>query len=120
MGSRTKQSLLGIIVCCVALVALFSLHFNDIKNFSLFIFILASMAIFIYRAFSETEQSSEGNEQLESVLNAIPGFVSWIDSNQVYLGVNKNLSDFFNMEPKDFIGKRLGTVTKEKNTNCLK
>lgn len=48
------------------------------------------------------------NEQLQAVLDAVPGLVSWIDSNLRYLGVNRHLSAAFDMPPESFIGKEVG------------
>jgi len=45
-----------------------------------------------------------------AVIDAIPGFVSWVDDDLTYLGVNQHLCDFFNKVPSDFIGKELGHV----------
>ncbi len=50
----------------------------------------------------------QAKEQLRAVLDAVPGFVSWITSEGRYLGVNQNLADSFNLSPDAFIGKELG------------
>jgi PAS domain-containing protein len=47
-------------------------------------------------------------EQFEAVLNIIPGFISWIDADLRYIGVNKYLADLYNLFPEDFIGKKIG------------
>ncbi|HEY9703881.1 MAG TPA: PAS domain S-box protein, partial [Allocoleopsis sp.] len=47
-------------------------------------------------------------EQLEAVLNAVPGFVSWVDNQGIYQGVNSHLANAFNLQPEDFIGQELG------------
>lgn len=47
-------------------------------------------------------------EQLQAVLDAVPGFVSWIDGDRRYLGVNKHLASCFELYPGDFVGKELG------------
>ncbi|MEZ2250531.1 PAS domain S-box protein [Microcoleus sp.] len=54
------------------------------------------------------ESLQQAKEQLQAVLDAVPGFISWIDADGKYLGVNRHLADSFNLMPKDFIGKELG------------
>jgi PAS domain S-box-containing protein len=50
----------------------------------------------------------QAKEQLRAVLDAVPGFVSWISSDGRYLGVNRHLAERFNLSPDDFVGKELG------------
>ncbi|TVQ62814.1 MAG: PAS domain S-box protein [Spirulina sp. DLM2.Bin59] len=60
----------------------------------------------------------QAKEQLQAVLDAVPGFVSWIgrfeetESEQsrelYYLGVNHQLASAFGVEPQAFMGQRLG------------
>ncbi|MDY6783487.1 MAG: PAS domain S-box protein [Cyanobacteriota bacterium] len=47
-------------------------------------------------------------EQLEAVLNAVPGSISWINANGVYVGVNHHLAQQWNLPPEAFVGKQLG------------
>jgi PAS domain S-box-containing protein len=54
---------------------------------------------------SELQQAKE---QLRAVLDAVPGFVSWINSEGRYLGVNQYLANSFNLSPEAFVGKKLG------------
>jgi len=56
----------------------------------------------------EPQFSTEADEQLETLLEAIPGLVSWISSDLHYLGVNRHLAEIFNMTPEEFIGKDIG------------
>ena len=51
---------------------------------------------------------TEADEQLQTLLEAIPGLVSWISSDLHYLGVNRHLAEIFNMAPEEFIGKDIG------------
>ncbi|MEM9543322.1 MAG: adenylate/guanylate cyclase domain-containing protein [Cyanobacteria bacterium P01_E01_bin.42] len=46
--------------------------------------------------------------QLQAVLEAVPGIVSWISSDLSYLGVNRHLAKTFNLTPEDFAGKNIG------------
>ncbi len=54
------------------------------------------------------EALAEAKEQLEAVLNAVPGSISWIGSNGVYLGVNRHLSESLNLSPDEIVGKEVG------------
>lgn len=47
-------------------------------------------------------------DQLEAVLNAVPGLVSWIGSDLRYLGVNKHLAQAYNVPAEEFIGREVG------------
>ncbi len=50
----------------------------------------------------------QAKDQLRAVLDAVPGFVSWISSDGRYLGVNQQLADSFNLSPETFVGQELG------------
>ncbi|NJN63194.1 MAG: PAS domain-containing protein, partial [Coleofasciculaceae cyanobacterium RL_1_1] len=54
------------------------------------------------------EALRESQEQLWAVLDAVPGFVSWIDAQGHYLGVNRHLATSYNMPAEAFVGKELG------------
>jgi signal transduction histidine kinase len=54
------------------------------------------------------EALRESQEQLWAVLDAVPGFVSWIDAKGHYLGVNRHLAASYNMPAEAFVGKELG------------
>lgn len=47
-------------------------------------------------------------DQLEAVLNAVPGLVSWISSDLKYLGVNRHLAKSYNVPAEEFVGKEVG------------
>ncbi|CAD5972293.1 Adenylate cyclase [Planktothrix tepida] len=47
-------------------------------------------------------------DQLEAVLDVIPGTVSWISSDLRYLGVNRYLASTFDLKPEDFVGQDIG------------
>lgn len=53
---------------------------------------------------SELQQAKE---QLRAVLDAMPGFVAWIDCEGKYLGVNQYMANCFNLSPDDFVGQDL-------------
>ena len=48
------------------------------------------------------------NEQLQAILEAVPGMVSWISSDLNYLGVNRHLAAACKLSPEDFQGKEIG------------
>ena len=43
-----------------------------------------------------------------SVLDAVPGLVSWVDSDLRYLGVNRHLANAYGLPAENFIGKEVG------------
>ncbi|WP_231505957.1 PAS domain S-box protein [Planktothrix serta] len=47
-------------------------------------------------------------EQLQAVLDAVPGFVSWISNDLHYLGVNRHLANTYHLQPEDFVGQEIG------------
>ena len=47
------------------------------------------------------------NEQLEAVLNAVPGSISWIGEDGLYIGVNRHLAQSWNLSPEAFIGQKV-------------
>jgi signal transduction histidine kinase len=53
-------------------------------------------------------QLLSSSEMLQAVIDAIPGYVSWISSDLVYLGVNQALATSLNMNCSEFPGKRVG------------
>ncbi|MGL5083358.1 MAG: transporter substrate-binding protein [Microcoleaceae cyanobacterium] len=47
-------------------------------------------------------------DQLKTILEVIPGMVSWISSDLCYLGVNQYLADIFDLPPETFINRYIG------------
>ncbi len=47
-------------------------------------------------------------DQLQAILDAVPGIVSWISDDLRYLGVNNHLAKTFNMPVDAFIGQDIG------------
>ena len=47
-------------------------------------------------------------DQLQAILDAVPGIVSWISSDLRYLGVNRHLAQTFNLPIESFAGKDIG------------
>ena len=54
------------------------------------------------------EDAIQSEKNLRNVLDAIPGFVSWVNKDLYYLGVNAKLAKAFDSTPDDFIGKSIG------------
>ncbi len=54
------------------------------------------------------QELAEAKEQLEAVLNAVPGAISWIDSGGVFVGVNRHLAENFNLSQEAFVGQEVG------------
>lgn len=54
------------------------------------------------------EALQAAKEQLQAVLDAVPGFVSWVSIDRQYLGVNRHLAGAFNLTPEAFVGRKLG------------
>ncbi|MGM3305399.1 PAS domain S-box protein [Anabaena sp. WFMT] len=54
------------------------------------------------------QELAEAKDQLEAVLNAVPGSISWVDSGGVYIGVNRHLAENFNLTQDAFIGQDVG------------
>ena len=51
---------------------------------------------------------AESKDQLEAVLDAIPGSISWIDARGQYIGVNRYQAETRNLPPDAFVGKEVG------------
>ncbi|MDJ0555572.1 MAG: PAS domain S-box protein [Microcoleaceae cyanobacterium MO_207.B10] len=66
----------------------------------------------VVRDISEQKKTNKGlleaKEQLQAVLNAVPGLVSWVDADLRYLGVNKHLANSYNLPTEAFISKEVG------------
>ncbi len=47
-------------------------------------------------------------DQLQTILDAVPGPISWIGADGRYLGVNENLASKYDLPPEAFIGQPMG------------
>lgn len=61
----------------------------------------------------------EAKEQLQAVLDAVPGLVSWVSSDLRYLGVNRHLASAYQMPAEVFIGQRVGFLDTSPKFNDL-
>jgi two-component system, NtrC family, sensor kinase len=61
----------------------------------------------------------EAKEQLQAVLDAVPGLVSWVSSDLRYLGVNRHLANAYQMPGQVFIGQKIGFLETSPKFNDL-
>ena len=54
------------------------------------------------------QELAESKDQLEAVLDAIPGSISWIDARGQYIGVNRYQAETRNLPPDAFVGQEVG------------
>ncbi len=54
---------------------------------------------------------TKADEQLKTLLEAIPALVSWISSDLLYQGVNRHFAKIYNLAPEEFIGKNIGFLS---------
>jgi len=51
---------------------------------------------------------ASAKEQLEAVLNAVPGPISWVDAGGVYIGVNRHFAESWQLSQEAFVGREVG------------
>ncbi|PNW33118.1 UNVERIFIED_CONTAM: hypothetical protein BEN50_00230 [Euhalothece sp. KZN 001] len=51
---------------------------------------------------------ADAKEQLETVIDTVPGAISWLNSGGIYLGVNRHLAEDWNIKQDSFIGREVG------------
>ncbi|MCS7210050.1 MAG: PAS domain S-box protein [Chloroherpetonaceae bacterium] len=78
----------------------------------------SSVSIALERKYIEQELM-EAKEQFQAVLDAVPGFVSWVSADMTYLGLNRHLAAALGGKPEDFVGKKVGFLN-SKFYNFLK
>ncbi|MEG4145482.1 PAS domain S-box protein [Microcoleus sp. Pol12B5] len=61
----------------------------------------------------------EAKEQLQAVLDAVPGLVSWVSSDLRYLGVNRHLASAYKMPSELFTGQKVGFLDTSPKFNDL-
>ena len=47
-------------------------------------------------------------DHLRAVLDAVPGYISWVSIDAKYIGVNRHLAESLNRSPEFFVGKDVG------------
>ncbi|MDD0853736.1 ATP-binding protein [Halobacteriovorax sp. GB3] len=55
-----------------------------------------------------SRELEEKNSYIQAILDGIPGLVSWIGKDYRYLGVNSRLAELYDLEPDQFVGKKIG------------
>jgi two-component system, NtrC family, sensor kinase len=61
----------------------------------------------------------EAKEQLQAVLDAVPGLVSWVSSDLRYLGVNRHLAAAYQLPAEIFNGQQVGFLETSPKFNDL-
>jgi PAS domain S-box-containing protein len=61
------------------------------------------------------DELANANEQLEAVLDAVPGAISWIASDGIYLGINSYLAQSLHLTPEAIIGNPIDIVGNSPN-----
>ncbi|WP_293123034.1 PAS domain S-box protein [Microcoleus sp. bin38.metabat.b11b12b14.051] len=61
----------------------------------------------------------DAKEQLQAVLDAVPGLVSWVSSDFRYLGVNRHLANAYQMPGQVFVGQKIGFIQNSQKFNDL-
>ncbi len=62
------------------------------------------------RLIEQQRITQETKEQLEAVLDAVPGVISWIGKDMRYRGVNGFIERLTGIAPADYIGKEVGSA----------
>lgn len=70
----------------------------------------ASMLLVEKQLAEQRKVVQETKEQLEAVLNAVPGTISWVSKDLRYLGVNDHIESITGIKPEEFIGKKVGFI----------
>jgi adenylate cyclase len=69
---------------------------------------ISGLIVAIRRLRTQSHELTIANEQLEAVMNAVPGSISWINARGMYLGVNHHFAKNWQLPQEDFIGKMVG------------
>ncbi|WP_198525038.1 sensor domain-containing protein [Kamptonema formosum] len=56
----------------------------------------------------QQEALLQAEDRLQTILDAVPGIVSWIGSDLRYLGVNRHLAALYRLPPAAFVGQSIG------------
>ena len=114
--SKFKFNLLNTIVHILYLALIYATFVHIPQEYVLGKIICIFVLIYSYLYFLNNSKSSlQKSEQFQAILDALPGFVSWINRDLVYLGVNSKMCSFFGLSEKDFIGQQLGEMTEYHN-----
>lgn len=98
------------------------LHFDDREYMINGVYIKGKINLYLtdVSELMETRRIFEEKEQYNrAIIDAMPGFVSWIDRDHKYLGVNDHMCKFFHKKAEDFIGLTVGEVAKDGGDNII-
>lgn len=75
---------------------------------------LETINIQLYEEIAQREKTQlalqEAKDQLQVVLDAVPGCISWVSADLQYFGVNQYLAKLFKLPIQAFIGQRVGSL----------
>lgn len=89
------------------------------RNFTASIADYTALALETHDRIKTQTELESANDQLQAVLDAVPGSISWFSSDLVYLGVNGYLAKTFNANPETFLGKKIGFLQGSPKFNHL-
>ncbi len=89
------------------------------RNFAASIADYTALALETHDRIKTQTELESANDQLQAVLDAVPGSISWFSSDLVYLGVNGYLAKTFNANPETFLGKKIGFLQGSPKFNHL-
>ncbi|MBO0350294.1 PAS domain S-box protein, partial [Phormidium pseudopriestleyi FRX01] len=89
------------------------------RNFAASIADYTALALETHDRIKTQTELESANDQLQAVLDAVPGSISWFSSDLVYLGVNGYLAKTFNANPDTFLGKKIGFLQGSPKFNHL-
>ncbi len=58
-------------------------------------------------------QGQDSKQLLETVIDAVPGPLSYVNSDLEYIGINRFLADFLNVSAEEVVGKPIGFIEKK-------
>ncbi|MCT7955322.1 ATP-binding protein [Laspinema palackyanum] len=89
------------------------------RNFAASIADYTALALETHDRIKTQTELETANDQLQAVLDAVPGSISWFSSDLIYLGVNGYLAKTFNANPETFLGKKIGFLQGSPKFNHL-
>ena len=69
---------------------------------------IVGLALSIRNIRQKSSELAKSKEQLEAVLDAVPGAIAWIDSDATFVGVNRHLAKDWNVSQEALVGKEVG------------
>ncbi len=62
---------------------------------------------------------AQANDQLEAVLNAVPGPIAWVSVKGTYIGVNQNFARYYNLSPDAFVSQPVSFIDQQSELSQL-